>query len=477
MTCFGRLTIVLVLVALALTGCASRPLIGTHQPAVVAAPEHCQAVFANWQSAAASEQRLDVQAYSPPGFPYLRVDRFLASFDLASLTPDQRQDWLAHAHAQALAGWQFEQQGRPASASPTLAELRACSTLALAKLVERPRLWAALQRVATVPDDYHTAAQVLGAYPLVAPIVRWRATVTMGELAERFDHYRPQFGWRRYGPEESSAKAIDFSRPYARDNLGIPVLTGAPLDALVRRHAPSFRIDTQDEHDLPGIPGRAPTGELKFQPTPVVFVQSGFTRVNGVILPQLTYVLWFPARPPEGLLDIYAGALDGFFWRVTLDHRGEALVYDTVHACGCYHQWLLVADGLRLRPSVDAEAEQLWLLGTVPDGIRAPELSLSAGDHQLVAVSGAVPRHGRLDSQTYRLDPLDQLRGASFDGARLYGADGLIAGTQRPERFLLWPTGVASAGAMRQWGHHAVSFVGRRHFDDPDLLDRYFRLP
>jgi hypothetical protein len=37
--------------------------------------------------------------------------------------------------------------------------------------------------------------------------------------------------------------------------------------------------------------------------------------------------------------------------------------------------------------------------------------------------------------------------------------------------------GIASAGAMRQWGHHATAFVGRRHFDDADLLARRFVLP
>jgi len=38
----------------------------------------------------------------------------------------------------------------------------------------------------------------------------------------------------------------------------------------------------------------------------------------------------------------------------------------------------------------------------------------------------------------------------------------------------LWPLGIPSAGAMRQWGHHATAFVGRRHFDEPFLIERYF---
>jgi hypothetical protein len=27
---------------------------------------------------------------------------------------------------------------------------------------------------------------------------------------------------------------------------------------------------------------------------------------------------------------------------------------------------------------------------------------------------------------------------------------------------------------MRQWGRHATAFVGKRHFDDAHLFERYF---
>ena len=52
----------------------------------------------------------------------------------------------------------------------------------------------------------------------------------------------------------------------------------------------------------------------------------------------------------------------------------------------------------------------------------------------------------------------------------------MIAGSERGERWFFWPMGIESAGQMRQWGHHATAFVGRRHFDDPLLLDTYFKL-
>ena len=59
----------------------------------------------------------------------------------------------------------------------------------------------------------------------------------------------------------------------------------------------------------------------------------------------------------------------------------------------------------------------------------------------------------------------------------LFGEDGIVRGTERLERFFLWPAGVKSPGAMRQWGRHATSFVGRSHFDDPRMLERLFESP
>jgi hypothetical protein len=64
--------------------------------------------------------------------------------------------------------------------------------------------------------------------------------------------------------------------------------------------------------------------------------------------------------------------------------------------------------------------------------------------------------------------------GAAAGARSAYGPDGLVAGTERAERFLFWPMGIASAGQMRQWGKHATAFVGRRHFDDADLFEKRF---
>jgi hypothetical protein len=57
-----------------------------------------------------------------------------------------------------------------------------------------------------------------------------------------------------------------------------------------------------------------------------------------------------------------------------------------------------------------------------------------------------------------------------------FGPDGIVPGTERGERFLFWPMGIDNSGAMRQWGNHATAFIGRRHFDDADLIERRFEM-
>lgn len=78
----------------------------------------------------------------------------------------------------------------------------------------------------------------------------------------------------------------------------------------------------------------------------------------------------------------------------------------------------------------------------------------------------------------YRYADDDALRWlAEGAGQRsLFGADGIVAASARGERFPFWPIGVPNPGAMRQWGRYATAFIGRRHFDDPDLMDKSFRV-
>ena len=107
---------------------------------------------------------------------------------------------------------------------------------------------------------------------------------------------------------------------------------------------------------------------------------------------------------------------------------------------------------------------------------RVSLVTIAARTHYIEQVAIA---RGAESLVRYAFRPYDELRSLPRAGgasASVFGPDGLIAGTERLERFLFWPMGISSPGAMRQWGRHATAFVGRRHFDDADLLERRFEL-
>ena len=128
----------------------------------------------------------------------------------------------------------------------------------------------------------------------------------------------------------------------------------------------------------------------------------------------------------------------------------QPLIYDSIHACGCYHKFFPTPRA-RARPAPDPLEEWAFVPQRLP--------RVAEGERPLI----------RLASGTHYIEGVSLVRG--IDSLARY-----IAGTERSERFLFWPSGIDSPGAMRQWGRHATAFVGRRHFDDADLIERRFAL-
>ena len=115
-------------------------------------------------------------------------------------------------------------------------------------------------------------------------------------------------------------------------------------------------------------------------------------------------------------------------------------------------------------------------------------VTLSSGSHHIESLN-PIDNNNQTQRQTntYTLEDYDTLRSLPLTSTQktiehandrkrksLFGSNGIIAGTERGERYLFWPMGIPSPGAMRQWGHHATAFVGRRFFDDPCLLETYY---
>ncbi len=469
----------------AVAGCATNPPQPPNDPAAA----RCLDGYAALDAAVAEHGTTPSSPARIAGFPYLRVDRFLAGFREQALPPVETTAWLTRLNTldrQARAvewtslpvGVRAELNRHLASADGVPAALVACADLLrAADLADAGRLALIWER-ARVPDDYRTANQVLGLYPLTLLPVDYGVYRYQEETRALFA--RPlatlpvQGKLHRYGPSDATPIASDFAA-IPRDALGIPEPTPAQREALFAAHAPIWEIDTATDADQPGSPSWQADGAPSVDATePVVYRYVSHTRWRGEPLLQLNYLIWFAARPRTGAFDILGGPLDGVLWRVTLDHSGQALLYDSIHACGCYHLLFPRMD-IQLRPETAQWAEPPLAPQAAPVigyGERAV-IRLASGTHYLQRLyadrPGTVTKLDWRDYEALYAIPVE-------NGGRrsLFGPDGLVAGSERAERWLLWPTGVPSPGAMRERGRHAIAFVGRRHFDDADLLDRLF---
>ena len=270
----------------------------------------------------------------------------------------------------------------------------------------------------------------------------------------------------------------DLLRQQSDNPLNVPRPTKTELNNLAAAFAPVFEIDVVGEYDRIGAPTLLPDGVPRIDTQiPSAYVQSSWAMFDGVPVLQISYLVWFSQRPPMSAMDILSGHIDGLIWRVTIGRHGRPLLYDSIHACGCYHLFFPVPPTRLKEHPIDDPGE-----GTMVP-VHAPELApnqrmvlhVRSGDHYLRGIS--VTTVDASGSSNYELVPMDRLRSLpSIKGRRqsLYDEQGIVTGTDRGERFLLWPMGIFRPGAMRQWGTHATAFVGRRHFDDPYLIENTF---
>lgn len=427
----------------------------------------------------------DAQESRIPGYPYVRVNRLLASFsdtagrDARALQAlaDRMQalDLAARGHEIAnLAGGPLRDRTRECGAQLRAADL--ANARSRATLLERT----------AVPDDYSTASRALGLYaitkwPFMAGVRNFQDAV---RAAFRKELASPAGGSvLRYGPPEAPPvprRALAAMIEGASSNaLGIPEPHRPAIEVLFAAHAPVFEIERTGAYDIPGAlewrRGEALPGVRTAEP--VVYRHVAWTRYRGRTLLQLLYTIWFPERPPESPGDLLAGRLDGVTWRVTLAPDGKPLVYDSMHPCGCFHMFFPTPHAVPV--SAPGGATE-WMFS--PQSLPAvaederPVVRVATRTHYVERVRLT---RGREFDARYALRPYDELRSLPRpEGGRasVFEPDGLIAGTERAERFFFWPMGIASAGAMRQWGRHATAFVGRRHFDDADLMEKRFVL-
>ena len=469
------------LASLILAACAHRE----PMPARPAAPrsQECLTLFERVDARVRRAGVQDAGFARVPGFPYLRVDRYSASFVDEVSNRETFWEWVAQLRANEDLARDVELRNLGLSRverTELMFELRGCgSWLRSWELDDAAFRRVFLSRVAPI-QAYSDTARALGLFPLARPFLQRGVERFHARVAEEFSRPLAELErkgelllWRvRTGPEEP-ARHLNLQHS-PRDRLGRVGLLWSDTLAMARHHAPRLWIDTAARYDLPGTPIHGPEGPDVDVSRPVAYFLPGLTRFGDRSLVQLNYIFWFSRRPAEGLFDPEAGALDALVWRVTLDDDGEPLFYDTIHACGCYHYGFPV--GRLRRQEVESEHSILMPQGAVPTGPVA--LRLASGRHALQRVLPEARAHGTPE-RGYELRSYEELLTLpDGEGTRsLFGPDGLVRGTQRPERLWLWISGVRSPGAMRQWGHHVTSFTGDAYFDDPHLMEKLFVPP
>ena len=489
-----------VLALLALAGCATNEPFGSHLASESPQVRECAEWYRQLDERTDAAGVRDAQEVRVAGFPYLRVNRLLAALR-AGARSEAAQDALGERMLRLdLEARGFELGNLPLEPAADDREPRGVfdlrhafeRTVSCGRLLQeidfaKPASRAAMLERAEVADDYLLADRAIGLYAFTR--------IPFARGVRRYeDEVRASFARELSTP--AGATLIRYappplSRPMPRSRveailsatsanpLGIPEPTEADLHDLLQAFAPSFEIEVRADYDR--------FGEMRWlrgEGSPsidgaqlAVYAHPAWTRYQGRTLLQLVYTIWFPERPPESGRDLLAGRLDGVVWRVTLAPDGEPLIFDTIHPCGCFHLFFPTPRA-RARPAPDDLQEWAFSPQALPrfaEGER-PLVRIATRTHYVERVSAV---HGTDSLVRYEIRPYSELRSLQrLDGGRssAFGPDGLVPGTERPERWLFWPMGIRSAGAMREWGRHATAFVGRRHFDDADLIEKRFEL-
>jgi hypothetical protein len=451
----------------------------------------CADFFASLDKRIEEAEVLDPGVFRVKDYPYLRVNRFIASFrgevdEKAAFT-----EWVDRMQAIDQDARKFEISNLPHSAVVSLdsvngkvglyREVETCGDNLKAVDFQNVENRKKLYKSVSVPDDYIPLRRVLGLYPLTSLFVSHGVSKWHTEVHKTFS-VEPPVEWKtiRYFP----AKPFNMSGPHQivkpgkRDALGIPIFSPEERETVFRIWAPVWEIQLKGDYDRIGAPIWTGNGVLKVDTgQPLTYTLLSFTRFGKEILTQLNYIIWFPSRPKEGALDIYGGLFDGLNYRVTLDNNGEAILYETLHNCGCYY---------KAYPTHRLQALEKVDYAEPPLILKAPDINPSK-NYMTVAMESRThfvqhlypsTRESQAAKTVYSLADYNQLRSLPYmrDHRRsMFNQDSIVPDSERLERFILWTTGVLSPGAMRQWGRHAVAFVGRRNFDDPFYMDRMFK--
>jgi hypothetical protein len=257
--------------------------------------------------------------------------------------------------------------------------------------------------------------------------------------------------------------------------LRIPLVEGDQEKRLVRSFAPVFVQDVAASYDRLGrIVWKGDRVDIDPE-KPTVYYYTSHAFLKGEPILQINYVIWYSERAGERSPSIELGHLDGLTARVSLDAQGKVFMVDVVNDCGCYHFFAPErgrVDGILSRLLRFGAFVGQWL-PSIPSGERLG-IRINSGWHQ---VQRLIPVGLLSESIPYTLMPYDVLEALPHEDGRtesIFNSRGIVKGSARVERLILFSMGIRSVGSMRQRGHHAIELIGKDHFDNPNLFDQNF---
>ena len=391
------------------------------------------------------------QTYSKPLYELLSRMSVLAQqglrYELATVSAKQQKHW----------------QSRYQIKTTNDQFVKACSNQLLQAQLNSPKKTLADLKAIPKDNDYSTLARVAGFYPLATVPFR------LGVVKEQ---QQLQADWRK----------IDGKHWISYQPVSLNITSSPSAMVLLNRHAPVWHIDSDSSANLPGAlywQGEQLEVNTK-QATSYAFVSEA--RWKQQLVTQLNYVLWFTERPQLKRLDWVAGQHDAVVFRVNLDQAGEVIAYDSIHLCGCWYR-LFITEEFPFKPSNSYWREPILMHRISLPSKSKPQMAiyLQSDTHQIQYLQPVTEAVIKVDqavvAKNYQLQPFSTLlQLPTASGVRpVFNRSGYVTGSERPERWLFWPMGVKNPGALRRFGDHAISFVGRRYFDDPNLLS-YFTL-
>lgn len=471
------------LLVLSTTGCSLR------SPTVSGISEReqtCLGFFKHLQSAINEHTYIEASVRPINGYPIYRSDRFHASFADQLLSKAEHLAWITALRKNAIDAYKLEVTRLPKHIQQKLTHIAnnltindaiaQCSSDLQAYFLEKETHAPLSPARLSINDNYSNVLRIFGLYAVTKFLAQPSIEAYQADMITRYERgQKTNASIEIYKPLKRthlSAQHIQnlLSNAYTNNALGIPQLSPAQIATLFSHFSPILSIETANNSDRIGSPlWQNHTNIFIDTRKPRLFTFPSYTRYKGQSLLQLNYAFWFPERPPQTGFDIYAGALDGLIWRITLNTQGQPFLYDSIHQCGCYHK-VFVPHGLSYQHPSDATESPLFFNINV-DTSQPVILDIDSASHYIVGVSQSKtplrsnPVH---NITTYDMTDYSALS-QTVDGQgirSIFNADGIIEQSSRKERWFLWPLGVVNAGAMRQRGNHAIAFIGRRHFDD-----------